>query len=88
MPVETRAQWPHTVEDIVKSVDGVWGLVGATDVAGNLMRLERSLYEPLVYTVTEYNGNNELDIVKRATYTADRRDEAIKHFARAIGFSS
>ena len=55
----TRPQWPHTVEDIVKALDGVWGVVGALDVNGNLLRLERSISAPVSYTLTEYEGNCE-----------------------------
>ncbi len=84
--VTTRPQWPHTVEDIVNSLEGVWGLVGATGSNGNLLRLERSLHEPLVYTMTEYKGNDEADVINRQTFDAGKRDEAINTFARAIGF--
>ncbi len=86
MMISTRAQWPHTIDDIVKSLDGVWGLVGATGPNGNLFRLERSLHEPLNYTVTEYNGNDESDIVRREAYAKEKRNEAIKDFALSIGF--
>jgi hypothetical protein len=82
----TRAQWPHTVEDIVNSLDGIWGLVGATNTSGNLLRLERSLHEPLLYTITEYRLNDESDVVRRESYETGQRDEAIKTFAQAIGF--
>ncbi len=82
----TRAQWPHTIDDISNSLEGIWGLVGATTTTGNLLRLERSLHEPLSYTITEYRGNDESDVVRRETYGATQRDEAIKLFAQAIGF--
>ena len=82
-----RPQWPHTVEDITKSLEGVWGLVGATGTNGNLFRLERSLHEPLTYTLTEYKGNEEADIIRRDTFQPEARDEAIKQFAKAIGFT-
>jgi len=82
----TRPQWPHTIDDIVNSLEGIWGLVGATGTAGNLLRLERSLHEPLVYTITEYKGNEESEIVAKTTFAADRRDEAVREFAKAIGF--
>lgn len=82
----TRAQWPHTVEDIVNSLDGIWGLVGATNTNGNLLRLERSLHEPLIYTITEYRGNDESDVVSRESYEPARRDDAVNAFAQAIGF--
>lgn len=83
--VAIRAQWPHTVEDIVKSLDGIWGLVGATGVNGNLFRLERSLHEPLVYTLTEYEGNDESKVASKKTYSADRKQEAVAQFAQSIG---
>jgi hypothetical protein len=88
MGVTVRAQWPHTLEDIEKSLDGVWGLVGATGANGNLYRLERSLYEPAQFSVTEYNGNDESDVKEKQTYPADQRQEAVKQFARALGFEN
>ena len=81
-----RAQWPHTIADIVRSLDGVWGVVGATGESGNLYRLERSLKEPTVYTFTEYEGADESKILKQKSYEQDGRDEAVADFARAIGF--
>lgn len=84
--IVTRAQWPHTVEDIVKSLDGVWGLIGAKGTNGNLYRLERSLHEPTVYTLTEYRGESETDIVRREEYGAEDRLVAVNVFAQAIGF--
>jgi hypothetical protein len=60
--------------------------VGATTTTGNLLRLERSLHEPLSYTITEYRGSDESDVVRRETYDATQRDQAIKLFAQAIGF--
>lgn len=81
-----RSQWPHTVADIVKSLDGVWGLVGATDTQGNLIRLERSLHEPLIYKLTEYDGVSEDKKLKEQTYQADQKEEAVKQFAKALGF--
>ncbi|HEY9869032.1 MAG TPA: hypothetical protein V6D08_07690 [Candidatus Obscuribacterales bacterium] len=83
--VTMRAQWPHTVDDIVKSLDGIWGLVGATGVNGNLFRLERSLHEPLVYTLTEYEGSDESKVVSKRTYSADQKREAVAEFAQSIG---
>ena len=83
---ETRPQWPHTIDDIIGSLDGIWGLVGATGTNGNLYRLERSLHEPLSYTLTEYRLQDETDIVSRQIYSAEQRQEAINEFARAIGF--
>ncbi|HEY9784228.1 MAG TPA: hypothetical protein V6D17_02425 [Candidatus Obscuribacterales bacterium] len=82
-----RPQWPHTIEDITKSLEGVWGLVGATGTNGNLYRLERSLHEPLVYTLTEYKGNEESDVIRRDVFEGGKRDEAVKAFAKAIGFT-
>lgn len=84
--VNQRPQWPHTVDDIIKSLDGIWGLVGATGANGNLFRLERSLHEPLTYTFTEYRGEDESDIVRRQLYGADQRDTVINEFAKEIGF--
>lgn len=82
----TRPQWPHTIDDIRKSLDGIWGLVGATGTNGNLLRLERSLHQPLIYTITEYEGSDESKVVRKQTYTADDKDESVKDFASAIGF--
>lgn len=84
--VTTRPHWPHTIDDVINSLDGVWGLVGATGMGGNLFRLERSLHEPLTYTLTEYRGEDEADVVRRQMYGREQRDEAVKEFARAIGF--
>ena len=86
MGISIRAQWPHSMDDITKSLDGVWGLVGATGVNGNLLRLERSLHEPVVYVVTEYNGADESDVKDKQTYPPEQRDQAVAQFARAIGF--
>ncbi len=82
----TRAQWPHTIEDIVNSLEGVWGIVGATTGNGNVIRLEKSLHEPLTYTLTEYQGSEEGEIVRKMVYEPVRRDDAITEFAKAIGF--
>ncbi len=87
MGVLMRPQWPHTVEDILKSLDGVWGLVGAEGENGNLYRLERSLHEPLTYTITEYRGKEESDILQKETFDAAAKDQAVKAFAKAIGFT-
>ncbi|MBK8223794.1 MAG: hypothetical protein IPK73_22540 [Candidatus Obscuribacter sp.] len=81
-----RAQWPHTVADITKALDGVWGLCGAHGLNGNLYRLERSLHEPIVYTFTEYRGEDESDIVKREEYSLEDRQIAVDQFAKALGF--
>ena len=85
--VISRPQWPHTVDDIVKSLDGIWGLVGATAVSGNLLRLERSLHEPITYTVTEYEGMDEHKVVRKNNYSADQKQQAISDFAKQLGFS-
>lgn len=82
-----RPQWPHTVDDIVKSLDGIWGLVGATATTGNLLRLERSLHEPLVYTLTEYEGEDETKILRQQTFPGDDKKAAIQEFARLLGFA-
>jgi len=74
------------LEDVTNSLDGIWGLVGASGSNGNLYRLERSLHEPLTYTLSEYRGEDESDIVRRQMYGVDQREEAIKEFAQAIGF--
>lgn len=87
MKIITRAQWPHTIDDIRKSLDGVWGLVGATGENGNLFRLERSLKEPIVYRLTEYKGGDEEVVLSSKVYEAAQKDEAVKDFAQLLGFS-
>lgn len=82
-----RAQWPHTLEDITKALDGVWGVVGATSETGTLYRLERTLKEPTVYTLIEYVGADENAIASTDTFAQDKREEAVKRFAKAIGFA-
>lgn len=82
-----RPQWPHTVDDIVKSLDGTWGLVGATGTSGNLLRLERSLHEPLEYTLTEYEGESEEKVLSKKTFAADDKKSAVQEFARLLGFA-
>ena len=82
----TRAQWPHTVEDIVKSLDGIWGLVGATGTNGNLFRLERSLKEPFTYTFVEFKGMDERETLRKRVYETGQKEEAIKDFAKELGF--
>jgi len=82
-----RAQWPHTIDDITKSLDGVWGVVGATSESGTLYRLERTLKEPTVYTLTEYVGTDENAVASTETFEQDKREEAVKRFAKAIGFA-
>lgn len=81
----TRPQWPHTIDDVRKSLDGIWGLVGATGTNGNLLRLERSLHQPLIYTVTEYAGSDESKVIRKKTYNADEKEQAVSDFASAIG---
>lgn len=81
-----RPQWPHTVNDIVKALDGVWGVVGATGTTGNLLRLERSLKEPFVYVLTEYQGQDESKVVRENQYETEQRDAAVKDFALMLGF--
>jgi hypothetical protein len=87
MKTITRAQWPHTVDDIRKSLDGVWGLVGATGENGNLYRLERSLTEPTTYRLTEYKGGDEEIVLNTQSYEAAQKAEAVKVFAQHLGFS-
>jgi hypothetical protein len=82
----TRAQWPHTIDDIHKALDGVWGLIGATGINGNLYRLERSLHEPVLYILTEYRLSDESDIVRREEHPESEKQVAISAFAKAIGF--
>lgn len=83
----TRPQWPHTVDDIVRSLDGIWGLVGATSQTGNLLRLERSLHEPLTYTLVEYEGLDETRIAQKKAYTEAEKANAINDFAKLLGFT-
>ena len=85
--ITNRPEWPHTVDDIVNSLDGIWGLVGASGVNGNLFRLERSLHQPLVYTLTEYKGSDESEVLSKNVFEANRRDEAIREFAQKLGFN-
>jgi len=87
MKIITRAQWPHTVDDIRKSLDGVWGLVGATGENGNLFRLERSLKEPAAYKLTEYKGSDEEVVLSSKVYEAAQKEEAVKDFALYLGFA-
>ena len=85
--MKTRPQWPHTVEDITKSLDGIWGVVGAKSVSGNLLRLERSLKEPLTYTLTEYDGLNEDKVISKEVYPAEQKILVVDIFASKLGFS-
>ncbi|MBY0358955.1 MAG: hypothetical protein K2W82_13200 [Candidatus Obscuribacterales bacterium] len=82
-----RPQWPHTINDIVKAIDNVWGLVGATTDAGQLIKLEKSLKEPVEYTLTEYEGTDESKIAKETRFAAGDREAAIKAFAKLLGFT-
>jgi hypothetical protein len=82
-----RPQWPHTVADIVNSLDGIWGLVGATGLSGNLLRLERSLHEPWTYTLTEFEGMDESRPLNSKTYTSQEKQLAVSDFASKLGFS-
>ena len=84
----TRPQWPHTVDDIVKALDGVWGVVGATSTTGNLLRLERSLKMPVTYVLIEYQGQNEAKPVRESKYDAEQKDVAVREFASLLGFDS
>ncbi len=81
-----RPQWPHTVDDIVKALDGIWGVVGATGTSGNLLRLERSLKEPVTYVLTEYHGQDETRAIRESKYEAEQKDSAVSEFASLIGF--
>lgn len=84
--VTTRPQWPHTMEDIYKALDGVFGLVGATATNGNILRLERSFHEPVTYTLVEYEGDDEGKILREETFTADQKAFAVGEFATLLGF--
>lgn len=85
MPV-IRSQWPHTVDDIVKALDGVWGVVGAISQSGNMLKLERSFSKPTVYKFVEYDGNNEARPLNEKTFSEEEKDEAINQFAKLLGF--
>ena len=61
--------------------------VGATGENGNLYRLERSLHEPLVYTLSEFRGNEESEILNKETFESSAKDSAVKAFAKALGFT-
>ncbi len=84
MPV-IRAQWPHTVDDIVKALDGVWGVVAAISVSGNMLRLERSLKAPLVYKFIEYKGTDESSKLRELDFTAEEKEKAVSEFASLLG---
>lgn len=82
-----RAQWPHTIDDIVKALDGVWGVVGAIAVSGNMLRLERSLKEPTVYKFVEYKGTDESKPLRELSFTAAEKEAAINEFGNLLGFN-
>ena len=86
MPTQ-RAQWPHTVNDIIKALDGVWGVVGAIALSGNMLRLERSLKEPLTYKFVEYSGTDESKPLRELSYTGDQKEQAVSEFSRLLGFT-
>ncbi len=88
MKIISRAEWPHTIDDIRKSLDGVWGLVGAQGVNGNLFRLERSLKEPAHYKLTEYQGTREEQVLATQTYDEAHKEQAVQDFAHHLGFLS
>lgn len=85
--VLTRPEWPHTVDDIIKALDGIWGIVGATSTEGNLLRLERSLHPPTTYSLTEYQRQDESAIISKKDFTAEEKPFAVGEFARQLGFS-
>jgi hypothetical protein len=85
--ITVRPHWPHTVEDILNSLDGIWGLVGAEGINGNLFRLERSLHEPVVYTLIEHKGKEEGEIVNKRIYQLPEKMAAVNDFAQALGFT-
>lgn len=82
----TRPQWPHTVDDIIGALDGVWGIVGAISVTGNLLRLERSLIQPATYSLTEYEGEDERKVIRKESYGTDEKHYAVGEFAKLLGF--
>jgi hypothetical protein len=83
----TRSQWPHTVDDIEKALDGVWGVVSAIALSGNLLRLERSLSAPVTYKFFEFRGTDEKCPIRQLSFPAAERDAAIGEFARLIGLA-
>lgn len=86
MPV-VRPQWPHTVDDIIKALDGVWGVVGAIASSGNMLRLERSLKAPLTYKFVEYKGSDEQSPLRELSFSAEEKDAAVAEFAKLLGFN-
>ena len=86
MRMISRPEWPHTVDDIRKSLDGVWGLVGAIGTNGNLFRLERSLYQPFNFKLTEYEGTQEEQILTTKMYDENCKEQAVQDFAAKLGF--
>lgn len=85
--MQSRPQWPHTVDDIYRSLDGVWGLVAAVSTDGNLVRLEKSLKEPFIYTLLEFDGEDEKRPTRSRQFDTGEKDSAIKAFASLLGFS-
>ena len=86
MTAVVRPQWPHTVDDIIKALDGVWGVVGAIAVSGNMLRLERSMKPPLTYKFIEYKGTDEGSPLRELNYSTEQKDEAVGEFAKLLGF--
>ncbi len=83
MKVEHRAperDGHHTVDDIVNSLDGIWGLVGATrGTEGNLLRLEE---EPRTETPCDTRLPNTMATTKqhvlhKQTFQATEKIDAI-----------
>lgn len=83
-----RPQWPHTVDDIIKALDGVWGVVGAISVKGNMIRLERSMKAPLSYKFIEYKGPDDSSPLRTVDYSAEQKSEAVSEFATLLGFKN
>lgn len=86
MTAVVRPQWPHTVDDIIKALDGVWGVVGAIATSGNMIRLERSMKAPLTYKFIEYKGNDDGNPLREINYNAEQKNEAVGEFAKLLGF--
>lgn len=86
MPV-IRAQWPHTVDDIVKALDGVWGVVAAMSVSGNKLHLERSFKTPFTYRFVEFKGTDENIVLRECAYATEAKNEAVTEFAKLLGFN-
>ena len=80
-----RPQWPHTVDDIVKALDGVWGVVVAMNTSGNLLRLEKSLKPPFTYSFVECRGTDQSSPLRQESFSALEKDAAVVEFARLLG---